>query len=318
MTMELGLQLRLARGYAIEPYELINILEMFGGEGSVPALDHDSGHESDSDVEIITPASSLSSSPSSSQSPSPLPSLMRQETLTPASYAAQMQQQQQQQTSSLASPSSASPSSASRLVEILQVETRNPHFHDTTKGEEHVQDMQLQGLKALYHSSLATPALQAQLRRYMTENLGLVLAPGEEPPRERTYPPLASALDFAIFHDVLTAQSGSLRQFGLAAEVDVLLADRGAACLSGGGSRRTGAGAGVGAGAGAAVGIDINVSGSAGTNGGGYRRSHNPRRRFDKPAAREQKIHPSVGDDDHDRSRSRRSSSDGWQTSLMQ
>ena len=213
MTMDLGLRLRLARGYAIEPYEIINILEQFGyAQGSPTAAlaaaastaDHDSGHESDSsEMDIVTPASSQNSNLGLQQrSPSPSPSVA-------------------------SSSSLASRPSTAGLVEIMQVETRNPHFHDTTKGDEHVQDMQLQGLKAMYHSSVTPPALRAQLLRYMTENLGCsVDALSGEPPRERTYPPLAEALNFSAFADALGSHASDLRQIGHAAQLDVLLNER--------------------------------------------------------------------------------------------
>ena len=225
MTMELGLRLRLARSYAIEPYEIINILEQFGyAEGSpaaaaaaaASAADHDSGHESDSDTDVLTPSVSLNSN----------------------------NQHQQPRASSLSASSSSSSlssrASATELVEIMQVETRNPHFHDTTKGEEHVQDMQLQALKAMYHSPITPPALRAQLLHHMTENLGCDVDALGEPPRERTYPPLAEALNLGVFADVLVARSTSLRQIGHAAQLDVLLADR---AFSGGITAATGAGA---------------------------------------------------------------------------
>ncbi|RYP45097.1 hypothetical protein DL768_008528 [Monosporascus sp. mg162] len=200
MTIELGLQLRLARGYAIEPYELINILERFGCGGPITDSDTDSGHDSDSDMEVCAP-------------PTP--------PQTPPQSQTRSSQPRQQQHQHRPTPA------PTNLVEIMQIETRNPHFHDTTKGEEHVQDMQLQGLNALYHSPVAPAALRDRLLRHMVEYLGL--EPGREPPRERTYPPLASALDFGVFFDVFTSEAASLRQIGLGAEVDVLLADRCAA-----------------------------------------------------------------------------------------
>ncbi|KAK7756373.1 hypothetical protein SLS62_001599 [Diatrype stigma] len=349
MTMELGLQLRLARGYAIEPYELINILEMFGADASVPALDHDSGFESESDydVDVITPPMSLSSSPLLSASPSPSLSLSpSRQAINTSTHHRHLNLPQLPHRMSpsprLLSPSPSlsprSPSSSSSLVEILQVETRNPHFHDTTKGEEHVADMQLQGLKALYHSDLTTPALREQLRAHMTEALGLKLAPGEDVPRERTYPPLRDALDFDVFRDVLTNKNDSsggalsLHCIGFDAQLDDLLPDRNAAFLSGGGRGSTGAGADAGV-----VGLGITgvatatptpavtITPTANTNpaatsiNSSYRRLH----RQYKKAPRGLRLRGDDDDDDDDHHHhhdhgSRRSSTDRWSTAVME
>ena len=49
-------------------------------------------------------------------------------------------------------------------VPVLQIETRNPHFHDD-KGEDHVRGMRMQALNVLYHSPVALPGVA---RRYAT------------------------------------------------------------------------------------------------------------------------------------------------------
>jgi Mannosyl-3-phosphoglycerate synthase (osmo_MPGsynth) len=41
----------------------------------------------------------------------------------------------------------------------VQIETRNPHFHDN-KGEEHVQGMRMQALNVVYHSPVTLPAVR--------------------------------------------------------------------------------------------------------------------------------------------------------------
>ena len=268
MTMELGLRLRLARGYAIEPYELINILEQFGyAQGSpaaalaaaASAADHDSGHESDSDMEIATP---------------------------PPSQNNNLHLQQRSPSTSSSSSTSSARRAPAGLVEIMQVETRNPHFHDTTKGDEHVQDMQLQGLKALYHSPVTPPALRAKLLRHMTEHLGCDVDPlTGEPPQERTYPPLADALNFPAFADALSAHSADMHQIGHAAQLDVMLADRA-------------------------------FSGAAATGpSGGHRRPRRKTRDHHHPRYQLQLQVPRRHHDFLDHG-SPRSSSDGWETNL--
>jgi len=100
------------------------------------------------------------------------------------------------------------PEVLARSVPVVQIETRNPHFHEN-KGEDHVQGMRTQALNVLYHSPVAPASLREAIRDFMvTEG---ALAPEEEPPRERIYPPVGSmALD--LLFDTLTAEAASFRQ----------------------------------------------------------------------------------------------------------
>ncbi len=135
MTVDLGLRLRFAGGFAVEPHQFVDLFEQFGGV-------LDSPH---SDV--------MASS-----------------------------------------------------VEVRQIETRNPHFHDD-RGEEHVADMRLQALHVLYHSGISLPPVREAIRQF------LGLPDGVEPPRERVYPPVGTlALDRLI--GVLTSEARSFRQIG--------------------------------------------------------------------------------------------------------
>ncbi|KAH7039898.1 putative mannosyl-3-phosphoglycerate synthase [Microdochium trichocladiopsis] len=167
MTLELGLKLRLAGGFAIEPYELLNILEQYGKSTSKP-----------SPAATMLPAKA--GVPMTAQATPvgpPVPSLAR---------------------------------SDSGIVQVLQIETRNPHFHDSSKGEGHVRRMQMQGLNVLYHSPLTPKALRAELAKFMEDQEDLLS--GERPPCAQIYPPVGN-LDFGVFFDLLTSNSTSFRQF---------------------------------------------------------------------------------------------------------
>ncbi|KXJ96339.1 putative mannosyl-3-phosphoglycerate synthase [Microdochium bolleyi] len=166
MTLELGLKLRLAGGYAIEPYELLNILEQYGKSSTRPGAPLS---------RVSTGASGFMANPSVPTMASP-PSLKR---------------------------------SDSGIVQVLQIQTRNPHFHES-KGEGHVRRMQLQGLNVLYHSPLTPKALRAELAKFMEDQDDLLN--GERPPCAQIYPPVGT-LDFGVFFDLLTANSTSFRQF---------------------------------------------------------------------------------------------------------
>lgn len=114
MSMALARRLRFAGGFAVEPYEMIEMFAQFGG-----AL------------------------------PAPHPEVNRS------------------------------------LVDVFQVETRNPHFHED-KGEQHVADMRVQALNALYHSPVCPGTVRQEIRSFLESEL--LLAEAEEPPTERIYP----------------------------------------------------------------------------------------------------------------------------------
>jgi len=137
MSLALGMRLRLAGGFAVEPFQFLDLFEQFGGV--------------------------------------------------------------------LASPH---PDYMGDGVTVRQIETRNPHFHEN-RGDEHVNDMRMQALNVVYHSPVCLPATRAAIRDFMVE-CG-ALCPGEEPPVERVYPPLATA-DLDRLHDVLSAQATSFRE----------------------------------------------------------------------------------------------------------
>lgn len=138
-TLALGLKLRMAGGFAVEPFEYLDMFEQFGGV-------LESSH----------------------------PDVME------------------------------------RSVSVTQIETRNPHFHDN-KGDHHVQGMRLQALNVLYHSPVCLPSVRSDILDFLVGQG--VLSPGEEPPRERIYPPVgALALDRLC--DMLTTEAHSLRQLG--------------------------------------------------------------------------------------------------------
>jgi mannosyl-3-phosphoglycerate synthase len=136
-SLDLALKLQWAAGFAVEPYEYLNVFERYGGA-----------------------------------MPSPDPDVMRQG------------------------------------VEVFQIETRNPHFHEN-KGANHVQGMRLQALHVLYHSPIATPEIREEIREFLTAEG--VIAAGEEPPVELQYPAL-STLDWDVFMAVLADKNETFRQ----------------------------------------------------------------------------------------------------------
>ncbi|HYN95767.1 MAG TPA: mannosyl-3-phosphoglycerate synthase [Pilimelia sp.] len=137
VTLDLGLRLRLAGGFAVEPFHYVDLFEQFGGVLGAPP-----------------------------------PALM------------------------------------AASVPVLQIETRNPHFHED-KGEEHVHGMRMQALNAIYHSPVALPGVRGAIEEFLVAEGAL--AAGAEPPRERVYPPVGTlALDLLL--DALSAEAGTFRR----------------------------------------------------------------------------------------------------------
>jgi len=137
LSLELGLRMRMAGGFAAEPYQFIDLFEQFGG---VLETAH-------TDVMAAT-------------------------------------------------------------VPVVQIESRNPHFHDD-KGEHHVHGMRTQALGAIYHSQVCLPEVRAAIGEFLVAEG--VIGLGDEPPVERVYPPVG-VLAIDLFLDVLRAEATSLRQ----------------------------------------------------------------------------------------------------------
>jgi mannosyl-3-phosphoglycerate synthase len=90
-------------------------------------------------------------------------------------------------------------------VDIYQIETRNPHFHEN-KGSDHVQEMRLQALDVLYHSTICPDTVREEISELrQSEGLDPV------PPKATTYPELCKA-DMDAFLGTLAERSGTFRQ----------------------------------------------------------------------------------------------------------
>lgn len=154
MSLELGLRMSLAGGYAVEPQELLNLFELFGG-------------------------------------------------VVPSRYPEVMQEG----------------------VDVFQMETRNPHFHEK-KDSDHIQEMRLQALAALYHSPICPEPVREEVREFLT---GHGMDP--EPEAVVTYPPLAR-LDEKTFLETLVEQGETFQQVervvatGVAFDTPISVPDR--------------------------------------------------------------------------------------------
>lgn len=181
MTISLALKLRVASGYAIEPFHFLDIFERFAGESN-----SNRGEETDMTVTAanfsdIMPVSPASMSPVYSTSGTPLecsPTLSVCEESTqptspsitsislgkvpavkqlppPLNTSYQAVLAQADAMAGMTPPESPISQDSPAKVQILQIRTINPHFHDN-KGEDHVKRMWKQGLSAIYHSPIVS------------------------------------------------------------------------------------------------------------------------------------------------------------------
>lgn len=132
LSLELGMRMRMAGGFAVEPFHYVELFEQFGG--------------------VRAP-----------------------------------------------NPTHADVMAAG--VSVLQIESRNPHFHDN-KGDEHVASMRTQALNVIYHSDICPPALRSEIVDFLS---------GATPPAERIYPPV-TALALDRLYDGITSEAETFRQ----------------------------------------------------------------------------------------------------------
>lgn len=148
MTMSLALKLRLASGYAIEPFHFLDIFDRFSGEHMVKSAPASLMREPHSNISTIS-SSPVSTPVGTSPCSSPMSETTAATSFNPTSSEPAPSDVDQRL---LTFRSEAPP--ATPKVQILQIRTMNPHFHDTNKGEAHITRMWMQGLSAMYHSPL--------------------------------------------------------------------------------------------------------------------------------------------------------------------
>ncbi len=91
-------------------------------------------------------------------------------------------------------------------IQVFQVETCNPHFHED-KGREHVESMRRLSLNVLCHSSICPPRLREEIAAFLSDG-----APAVPPPElGPIYPPLAG-VDSDVFLAVLAEEAQSFEQ----------------------------------------------------------------------------------------------------------
>lgn len=134
MSLKLAELLTYSSGYAIEPYEIVNILEEFGG--IIPTVNQDA---------------------------------------------------------------------MDKGVEIMQVETRNPHFHED-KGDDHLKEMVVGSLGSIYHSKICPPKVREKILEALRSKNMLEDSQQQEPPAPQKIDPFKD-VDVRQFAKVLSKAS---------------------------------------------------------------------------------------------------------------
>jgi mannosyl-3-phosphoglycerate synthase len=134
MSLKLAELLTYSSGYAIEPYEIVNVLEEFGG--IVPTVNQDA---------------------------------------------------------------------MDKGVEIMQVETRNPHFHED-KGDDHLKEMVVGSLGSIYHSKICPPKVREKILEGLRSKNMLEDSQQQEPPAPHKIEPFKE-VDVRQFAKVLSKAS---------------------------------------------------------------------------------------------------------------
>jgi mannosyl-3-phosphoglycerate synthase len=90
-------------------------------------------------------------------------------------------------------------------IEILQIETRNPHFHEE-KGDAHLRQMFLEALGCIFHSKICHPELRDKIKSELQSRE--LLEGAEEPPQLQTIKPFKD-VDVSAFSQVLHEKATS-------------------------------------------------------------------------------------------------------------
>lgn len=139
MSLKLAELLTYSSGYAIESYEIVNVLEEFGG--IIPTVNQDA---------------------------------------------------------------------MDKGVEIMQVETRNPHFHED-KGDDHLKEMVVGSLGSIYHSKICPPKVREKILDALRSKNMLEESQQQEPPAPHKIEPFKD-IDVRRFAKVLSSKASTYAQ----------------------------------------------------------------------------------------------------------
>lgn len=92
-------------------------------------------------------------------------------------------------------------------TEVFQIQSRNPHFHDFTKGNDHLNEMIEGSLSVIYHSPICPPSLRKQILEELFRQK--IKKKNQEPTKPRQYPALQGIDIGAILRKVNWEKHGN-------------------------------------------------------------------------------------------------------------
>lgn len=95
-------------------------------------------------------------------------------------------------------------------VEIFQIETRNPHIHES-KGKEHLKKMMVGGLGSTYHSSICSEDSKRAIRQELVRRD--LIEKFQEPPKPKRFPSIGK-LDITQLTNTLQRNSETYTEIG--------------------------------------------------------------------------------------------------------
>ncbi|KAH5617580.1 hypothetical protein HBI23_253400 [Parastagonospora nodorum] len=102
----------------------------------------------------------------------------------------------------------------SPLVRVVQVRTCGPHFHDTGRGDEHIPNMQAQGLSEIYWAQSTPLQVKEALRDHFKKHLSQHSDDEGRPTPSRRYPPLQT-MNLRLFMNTLRNDAKTLYVAGV-------------------------------------------------------------------------------------------------------
>lgn len=92
-------------------------------------------------------------------------------------------------------------------TEVFQIQSRNPHFHDFTKGDDHLNEMIEASLAVIYHSALCPPLLRKQIQEELYK---LKISKKNQTPTKPNQYPALEGMDFkAVSRKIDWAKHGN-------------------------------------------------------------------------------------------------------------
>lgn len=92
-------------------------------------------------------------------------------------------------------------------VEVYQIESRNPHLHESG-DDDHIKDMSYIAMQAVYHSPVCPEAIKREILREMIHHK--FLSKEDKPPRPNRFPALSSINAESFLEDIKSAPYGRL------------------------------------------------------------------------------------------------------------